>query len=187
MQHNKARSVCPRAECVQHVDSFIDSSDSDLVLVCVGLAWLSCCFTWEGDRFFPAQNLRFFSGRAWTGLQHWQCVTFIHFSIHSFMRLADAFIQSDLTLYFRDRCYQFMHSLGIWMFCVSILQADQLMFALHFVKGMNPDLFQENVSVCVCVSHNESWRNDNVSVLARRQQRLWQDKYVVISPSSKAQ
>ncbi len=27
------------------------------------------------------------------------------------------------------------------------LQADQLMFALHFVKGMNPELFQENVSV----------------------------------------
>lgn len=133
----------------------------------------------------PSQNLHFFSGRAWTGLQHWQCVTFIHFSIHSFMRLADAFIQSDLTLYFRDRSYQFMHSLGIWMFCVSVLQADQLMFALHFVKGMNPDLFQENVSVCV--SHNESWRNDNVTVLARLQQRLWQDRYVVISRSSKTQ
>lgn len=26
------------------------------------------------------------------------------------------------------------------------LQADQLMFALHFVRGMHPELFQENVS-----------------------------------------
>lgn len=25
-------------------------------------------------------------------------------------------------------------------------QADQLMFALHFVRGMHPELFQENVS-----------------------------------------
>lgn len=50
-----------------------------------------------------------------------------------------------------------MQSLGIWIFSSKMMnlcvrfQADQLMFALHFVKGMNPELFQENVSVCVCV------------------------------------
>lgn len=27
-----------------------------------------------------------------------------------------------------------------------LFQADQLMFALHFVRGMHPELFQENVS-----------------------------------------
>lgn len=71
------------------------------------------------------------------------------------------------------------------------LQADQLMFALHFVKGMNPELFQENVSVCVWAlnSHNQSWMNDDVSISGRLQlpQWLWQDKCAVISPASKAQ
>lgn len=34
----------------------------------------------------------------------------------------------------------------------SLPQADQLMFAMHFVKGMYPDLFQENVSMfCICI------------------------------------
>jgi dynein heavy chain 2 len=32
------------------------------------------------------------------------------------------------------------------MTSVIFLQADQLMFALHFVRGMHPELFQENVS-----------------------------------------
>lgn len=34
-------------------------------------------------------------------------------------------------------------------FFFSLSQADQLMFAMHFVKGMYPELFQENVSVFV--------------------------------------
>lgn len=31
-------------------------------------------------------------------------------------------------------------------FLLLSFQADQLMFALHFVRGMHPELFQENVS-----------------------------------------
>lgn len=31
-------------------------------------------------------------------------------------------------------------------FLLLLFQADQLMFALHFVRGMHPELFQENVS-----------------------------------------
>lgn len=31
----------------------------------------------------------------------------------------------------------------------SLSQADQLMFAMHFVKGMYPELFQESVSTFV--------------------------------------
>lgn len=31
----------------------------------------------------------------------------------------------------------------------SLFQADQLMFAMHFVKGMYPELFQESVSIFV--------------------------------------
>ncbi len=31
----------------------------------------------------------------------------------------------------------------------SVSQADQLMFAMHFVKGMYPELFQESVSIFV--------------------------------------
>lgn len=31
-------------------------------------------------------------------------------------------------------------------FFLLLFQADQLMFALHFVRGMHPELFQENVS-----------------------------------------
>lgn len=31
-------------------------------------------------------------------------------------------------------------------FFLPFIQADQLMFALHFVRGMHPELFQENVS-----------------------------------------
>lgn len=32
---------------------------------------------------------------------------------------------------------------------LSLSQADQMMFAMHFVKGMHPELFQESVSICV--------------------------------------
>uniref|UniRef100_A0A668AN20 Dynein heavy chain ATP-binding dynein motor region domain-containing protein n=1 Tax=Myripristis murdjan TaxID=586833 RepID=A0A668AN20_9TELE len=58
--------------------------------------------------------------------------------------------------------------------CRSLFKADQLMFAMHFVKGMHPELFQQNewdvfsgftvgemfkkeVSVCVCVCEFPSW------------------------------
>lgn len=33
-----------------------------------------------------------------------------------------------------------------FFFFLLLFQADQLMFALHFVRGMHPELFQENVS-----------------------------------------
>ena len=36
------------------------------------------------------------------------------------------------------------HANAIFIF--PFIQADQLMFALHFVRGMHPELLQENVS-----------------------------------------
>ena len=35
----------------------------------------------------------------------------------------------------------------MYIFLLRLLQADQLMFALHFVRGMHPELFQDNVSI----------------------------------------
>lgn len=32
---------------------------------------------------------------------------------------------------------------------LSLSQADQLMFAMHFVKGMCPELFQDSVSIFI--------------------------------------
>jgi len=37
--------------------------------------------------------------------------------------------------------------------CRSLFKADRLMFALHMVHGMFPDMFKENVSIVVEVFH----------------------------------
>uniref|UniRef100_A0A668AED8 Dynein heavy chain ATP-binding dynein motor region domain-containing protein n=1 Tax=Myripristis murdjan TaxID=586833 RepID=A0A668AED8_9TELE len=42
--------------------------------------------------------------------------------------------------------------------CRSLFKADQLMFAMHFVKGMHPELFQQNVSTSIDLkSEFPSW------------------------------
>ena len=44
----------------------------------------------------------------------------------------------------------FLCDIPLVSFCLP--QADQLMFAIHFVKGMHPELLQENVSIyCICI------------------------------------
>ncbi len=135
--------------------SFIDSNNSDLVLFWSGQIELLFCVLRRP--IFPAQNLLFFSANheraSSTGtvifihLCIWQtlvskviCIAFkLHiFSVHAF--------HGNQT---RDLCVASVFSSKMTNLCVR-LQADQLMFALHFVKGMNPELFQENVSVCVC-------------------------------------
>ncbi|XP_057206860.1 cytoplasmic dynein 2 heavy chain 1 isoform X3 [Triplophysa rosa] len=70
------------------------------------------------------------------------------FSLASFLRLFHRALQnkqesestdvriSTLELSLKNMVYEYI--------CRSLFKADQPMFALHFVKGMNPELFQEN-------------------------------------------
>ncbi|XP_073719558.1 cytoplasmic dynein 2 heavy chain 1 [Misgurnus anguillicaudatus] len=70
------------------------------------------------------------------------------FSLASFLRLFHRALQnkqesestdariSTLEISLKNMVYEYI--------CRSLFKADQLMFALHFVKGMNPELFQEN-------------------------------------------
>lgn len=54
---------------------------------------------------------------------------------------------------------------------LSLSQADQLMFAMHFVKGMHPELFQENVSLIVSCGVSAELRDKwNVEIIASE---LW--------------
>ncbi|XP_059389920.1 dynein cytoplasmic 2 heavy chain 1 isoform X1 [Carassius carassius] len=70
------------------------------------------------------------------------------FSLASFLRLFHRALQTEqgsestdvristLESRLKNMVYEYI--------CRSLFKADQLMFALHFVKGMNPELFQEN-------------------------------------------
>uniref|UniRef100_A0A672LVI5 Dynein heavy chain ATP-binding dynein motor region domain-containing protein n=1 Tax=Sinocyclocheilus grahami TaxID=75366 RepID=A0A672LVI5_SINGR len=70
------------------------------------------------------------------------------FSLASFLRLFHRALQTEqesestdvristLESHLKNMVYEYI--------CRSLFKADQLMFALHFVKGMNPELFQEN-------------------------------------------
>uniref|UniRef100_A0A671MIQ0 Dynein heavy chain ATP-binding dynein motor region domain-containing protein n=1 Tax=Sinocyclocheilus anshuiensis TaxID=1608454 RepID=A0A671MIQ0_9TELE len=70
------------------------------------------------------------------------------FSLASFLRLFHRALQTEQESESTDvristlesRLKNMVHE----YICRSLFKADQLMFALHFVKGMNPELFQEN-------------------------------------------
>ncbi|KAF7250799.1 Cytoplasmic dynein 2 heavy chain 1 [Varanus komodoensis] len=70
------------------------------------------------------------------------------FSLASFLRLFQRALQSELDLGNTEERIKSLISLLKHMVyeyvCRCLFKADQLMFALHFVKGMHPDLFQEN-------------------------------------------
>ncbi|XP_058887125.1 cytoplasmic dynein 2 heavy chain 1-like [Acipenser ruthenus] len=71
-----------------------------------------------------------------------------HFSLAAFLRLFQRALQSkkesentevritSLITSLKNTVYEYV--------CRSLFKADQLMFALHFVRGMHPELFQEN-------------------------------------------
>ncbi|XP_015268586.1 PREDICTED: cytoplasmic dynein 2 heavy chain 1 [Gekko japonicus] len=70
------------------------------------------------------------------------------FSLASFLRLFQRALQSELDLgNTEERIKSLISSLKHMVYeyvCRCLFKADQLMFALHFVKGMHPELFQDN-------------------------------------------
>ncbi|XP_013915709.1 PREDICTED: cytoplasmic dynein 2 heavy chain 1 [Thamnophis sirtalis] len=70
------------------------------------------------------------------------------FSLASFLRLFQRALQSELDLgNTEERIKSLISSLKHLVYeyvCRCLFKADQLMFALHFVKGMHPELFQNN-------------------------------------------
>uniref|UniRef100_A0A3Q1BV91 Cytoplasmic dynein 2 heavy chain 1 n=1 Tax=Amphiprion ocellaris TaxID=80972 RepID=A0A3Q1BV91_AMPOC len=67
------------------------------------------------------------------------------FSLASFLRLFQRALQAKKVTGCHTALTTLPFSLGTAMFYhISLAKADQLMFAMHFVKGMYPELFQEN-------------------------------------------
>uniref|UniRef100_A0ABM5FWF4 Cytoplasmic dynein 2 heavy chain 1 n=2 Tax=Agamidae TaxID=81953 RepID=A0ABM5FWF4_9SAUR len=70
------------------------------------------------------------------------------FSLASFLRLFQRALQSELDVgNTEERIRSLISSLKHMVYeyvCRCLFKADQLMFALHFVKGMHPELFQDN-------------------------------------------
>uniref|UniRef100_A0A803XTA0 Dynein heavy chain ATP-binding dynein motor region domain-containing protein n=1 Tax=Meleagris gallopavo TaxID=9103 RepID=A0A803XTA0_MELGA len=72
------------------------------------------------------------------------------FSLAAFLRLFQRALQSEQDSSNTDErieslIYTLKHTVYEYV-CRCLFKADQLMFALHFVRGMHPELFQENVS-----------------------------------------
>ncbi|XP_040514464.1 cytoplasmic dynein 2 heavy chain 1 isoform X1 [Gallus gallus] len=70
------------------------------------------------------------------------------FSLAAFLRLFQRALQSEQDSTNTDErieslIYTLKHTVYEYV-CRCLLKADQLMFALHFVRGMHPELFQEN-------------------------------------------
>uniref|UniRef100_A0A3P9QAB0 Cytoplasmic dynein 2 heavy chain 1 n=1 Tax=Poecilia reticulata TaxID=8081 RepID=A0A3P9QAB0_POERE len=84
------------------------------------------------------------------------------FSLASFLRLFQRALQAKKDLNTEDRISALENNLKIMVYeyvCRSLFKADQLMFAMHFVKGMYSELFQENVKVgmLMCSFEFPSW------------------------------
>ncbi|TKS81144.1 Cytoplasmic dynein 2 heavy chain 1 [Collichthys lucidus] len=90
------------------------------------------------------------------------------FSLASFLRLFQRALQAKkeaenteariaaLEASLKNMVYEYV--------CRSLFKADQLMFAMHFVKGMYPELFQESATFpalyqSLCLSDSDLWRS----------------------------
>uniref|UniRef100_A0A8V5FZY3 Dynein heavy chain ATP-binding dynein motor region domain-containing protein n=1 Tax=Melopsittacus undulatus TaxID=13146 RepID=A0A8V5FZY3_MELUD len=78
------------------------------------------------------------------------------FSLAGFLRLFQRALQSEQDSgNTEERIKLLIGSLKHTVYeyvCRCLFKADQLMFALHFVRGMHPELFQENCFTKICVT-----------------------------------
>ncbi|EMP37963.1 Cytoplasmic dynein 2 heavy chain 1 [Chelonia mydas] len=89
------------------------------------------------------------------------------FSLAAFLRLFQRALQSKQdSENTEERIMSLISSLKHMVYeyvCRCLFKADQLMFALHFVRGMHPELFQDNISLpalyqTLCFEDADLWR-----------------------------
>uniref|UniRef100_A0A672TN04 Cytoplasmic dynein 2 heavy chain 1 n=1 Tax=Strigops habroptila TaxID=2489341 RepID=A0A672TN04_STRHB len=79
------------------------------------------------------------------------------FSLSAFLRLFQRALQSEQdSSNTEERIKLLIGSLKHTVYeyvCRCLFKADQLMFALHFVRGMHPEFFQENCFTKICITY----------------------------------